>query len=263
MAGFLEILVIAAVAQLTVLPGEKVQFIIAGLSTRYDPLLVVGAAGTAFAGWTALEIAFGEAIQRALPAIVLDGATVGLFLLFAIMLVRSAPEPDVNRDRTATDATDGAASTADATATAGAPSSAETDGGIASAQRFAPDVDGEISLFGRSIGGRIGSFGSIFALMAAGEFGDKTQLITISLAATYGATPAIWLGEMLVIVPVSLANAYAFHRFAHRIDLRKAHFAGAAIFAFFAADTLLAIGTGFSVWETVVEGISAIVLAAL
>jgi putative Ca2+/H+ antiporter (TMEM165/GDT1 family) len=253
MAGFLEILVIAAIAQLTVLPGEKVQFIIAGLSTRYDPLLVVGAAGTAFAGWTALEIAFGEAIQRALPAIVLDGVTVALFLLFAVMLVRSAPEPDASWG--------GGSSRRAATAEGAA--GTETDGGIASAQRFAPDVDGEISVFGRSIGGRIGSFGSIFALMAAGEFGDKTQLITISLAATYGATPAIWLGEMLVIVPVSLANAYAFHRFAHKIDLRKAHFVGAAIFAFFAADTLLAMATGFSVWGTVVEGISAIVLAAV
>ena len=250
MAGFLEIVVIAALAQLTVLPGEKVQFIIAGLSTRYHPLVVVGAAGTAFAGWTALEIAFGEAIQRALPAIVLDGFTVALFLLFAVMLVRSAPEPDADWG-------------ADASAAAGATSSAETDGGVASARRIAPNVDGEFSVFGYSVGGRIGSFGSIFALMAAGEFGDKTQLITISLAATYGATPAIWLGEMLVIIPVSLLNAYAFHRFAHKIDLRKAHFVGAGIFVFFAADTVLAMTTGFSVWGTVVETISAVVLAAL
>ncbi|GAB3690296.1 TMEM165/GDT1 family protein [Salinarchaeum chitinilyticum] len=262
MAGYLEIVVIAAIAQLTVLPGEKVQFIIAGLATRYDPLLVVGAAGTAFAGWTALEIAFGQAIQRLLPAIVLDGFTVALFLLFAVMLVRSAPAADAEWN---------AAGTADASETASGPSSApgagspgtETDGGVAAAHRIAPDVDGEFSVFGRSIDGRLGTFCSIFALMAAGEFGDKTQLITISLAATYGATSAIWLGEMLVIVPVSLANAYAFHRFAHRIDLRKAHFVGAAIFAFFAADTLLAIATGFSVWEAVVGSISAVVVSVV
>jgi len=251
MAGFVEIVVIAAIAQLTVLPGEKVQFIIAGLSTRYDPLLVVGAAGTAFAGWTALEIAFGEAIQRALPAIVLDGFTVVLFVLFAIMLVRSAPEPDAEWGAGTTDAA------------AGTASDTETDGGIGAPGQIAPDVGGEISVFGRSIGGRVGSFCSIFAMMAAGEFGDKTQLITISLAATYGASPAIWIGEMLVIVPVSLLNAYAFHRFAHRIDLRKAHFAGAAIFAFFAADTVLAMVTGVSVWGTVVGSISEIVVGAI
>ena len=66
MTGFLEILVVAFVAQLVVLPGEKVQFMIAALSTRYDPKVVVAAAGSAFAGWTAVEIAFGRALQSAL-----------------------------------------------------------------------------------------------------------------------------------------------------------------------------------------------------
>jgi len=237
MAGFLEIVVIAAVAQLLVLPGEKVQFIIAGLATRFHPLLVVGAAGSAFAGWTALEIAFGEAIQRAVPALVLDGFTAVLFALFAVLLVRSAPR-------------DG-----------GAARPERTDGGVAA--RAAPAVDGEVSIGRFSIGGRIGQFASIFALMAAGEFGDKTQLVTIGLAVQYGATPAIWIGEMLVIVPVSLANAYLFHHVAHRIDLRTAHFVGAGIFAFFAADTVLSIATGLSVWETAVDTIAEAVLVAL
>ncbi|ERH09186.1 MAG: hypothetical protein J07HX64_00939 [halophilic archaeon J07HX64] len=65
---------------------------------------------------------------------------------------------------------------------------------------------------------------------------------------------------MLAIIPVSLANAYLFHRFAHRFDLRKAHFLGAALFAFFGLDTVLATQTGFSVWETVVETISEAIL---
>lgn len=69
--------------------------------------------------------------------------------------------------------------------------------------------------------------------------------------------------EMLVIVPVSLANACAFHRFAHRIDLRKAHFAGAGIFAFFAADTLLAMATEVSSWGTVVETIADVVVGGV
>ena len=98
-------------------------------------------------------------------------------------------------------------------------------------------------------------------MMAAGEFGDKTQLITITLAAQYGATAAIWAGEMLAIIPVSLVNAYFFYTFSHRFDLRKAHLFGAALFAFFGLDTVLSILTGFSVWETVVETLSAAVLA--
>ncbi len=231
MTGFVEIVVIAAVAQLAVLPGEKVQFIIAGLSTRYDPLLVVGAAGSAFAGWTAVEIVLGETVQRLLPAVVLDGFTAALFFVFAVLLVRSAP------------------------------GDAETDGGLVGTT--APAVDLEFELLGRTVTGPVGRFLAVFSMMAAGEFGDKTQLVTIGLAVQYGATPAIWLGEMLVIIPVSLANAYLFHRFAGRIDLRLAHYAGAALFIFFGADTVLSVVTGVSVWETAVAQLTEIVTAVL
>ena len=231
MTEFLQIALVAALAQLTVLPGEKVQFIIAGLSTQYRPLLVVGAAGTAFAGWTALEILFGNAIQQALPGLALDAITAALFLLFAVMLVRSAPDGQRLEDARAEPIV------------AGTPSPHRA----------------ELRCLGRAARGPLGRFLAIFALMAAGEFGDKTQLITIGLAVQYGATPAIWVGEMAVIVPVSLANAYLFHRFAHRVDMRKAHFLGAALFAFFGVDTVLAIATGFSVWEQVVGAISGIV----
>lgn len=239
MTGFLEIVVVAAIAQLAVLPGEKVQLIIAGLSTRFAPLLVVGAAGLAFGLWTVLEILFGEALQRALPGIVLDGFTAALFLLFAVLLVRSAPASS-----TPTQSTDAAA---------------ETDGGMigGSIEGF----DATVDIRGHTVGGRLGTFLAIFAMMAAGEFGDKTQLVTIGLAAEYGATPAIWAGEMLAIIPVSLANAYFFHRFSHRFDLRKAHYVGAALFAFFGLDTVLAMVTGFSVWETFVGAISDAILA--
>jgi putative Ca2+/H+ antiporter (TMEM165/GDT1 family) len=226
--GWLEIMTVAFVAQLMVLPGEKVQFIIAALSTRYNPLVVVSAAGTAFAGWTALEILFGGALQRALPPAALDAFTAGLFLLFAVLLYRSAP-PD-------------------------AKSVAETDGGIA-----AFDAEIEPTVFGRAVPDVLGGFLPIFVMMAAGEFGDKTQLVTIGLAARYGTHPAIWFGEMFAIIPVSLANAYFFNRFAHRLDLRKAHLFSAALFGFFAADVALSLVTGFSVWETVVGAAAAAV----
>jgi putative Ca2+/H+ antiporter (TMEM165/GDT1 family) len=230
--GWLEILTVAFVAQLVVLPGEKVQFIIAGLSTRYHPAVVVAAAGSAFAGWTALEIAFGAALQEALSPTVLDLFTGALFLLFAVLLVRSAPAPGESPDH--------------------AP--AETDGGFAFA-------DEHPTVFGREVPDALGGFVPIFAMMAAGEFGDKTQLVTIGLAAQYGASPAIWAGEMLAIIPVSIANAVFFHRFSHRFDARKAHLGAAALFAFFAADTALKLLTGFSLWETLVETVSQALLA--
>jgi len=230
---YAEILVVAFATQLAVLPGEKVQLIISGLSTRYDPKVVVAAAGSAFAGWTAVEILFGRALQSALPPLALDAITAALFLVFAALLYRSAPEgPSLADEATA----------------------AETDGGIAAtADIDLPDPIGRYS-------GSFGGFLPIFALMVTGEFGDKTQLVTIGLAVQYGATSAIWAGEMLAIIPVSLANAYLFHTFAHRVNMRKAHLASAALFAFFGADTVLSIATGFSVWETVVGAVSAAVV---
>jgi putative Ca2+/H+ antiporter (TMEM165/GDT1 family) len=233
-ATWLTVFVAAAVAQLTVLPGEKVQFLISGLSTKFHPLLVVSAAGASFAGWTALEVWFGRALQGALPAAALDGITAALFGLFAVLLLRSAPAPG-----------EGAGSV-------------ETDGGsvVARLEAFELPVVGELP--------RLGGFLPIFAMMATGEFGDKTQLVTIGLAVQYAAHPtAIWAGEMAAIVPVSLANAYFFYRFSGRFDRRKAHLAGAGVFAFFAADTVLGLTVGVSVWETVVGAVSAAVLAVL
>ena len=107
----------------------------------------------------------------------------------------------------------------------------------------------------------LGGFPAIFALMAAGEFRDKTQLGTIGLAVRYGAHPGIWLGEMLAIIPVSLLNAYFFHRFAGRLDLRTAHVVSAGIFLFFAGDTVLKLAVGVSVWETVVVAVSDLLIA--
>lgn len=229
MVGFLEIMVVAFGAQLAVLPGEKVQFIIAGLSTRYNPFVVVAAAGTAFAGWTALEIILGEAIRGLLPGIVLSLLSAAMFAFFGYMLYRSAPDES------------------------GMP--AKTDGGYS---EFADGRD--ISIGGVPVPDSVTTFFGIFSMMAVGEFGDKTQIVTITLALEYGASPAIWAGEMLAIIPVSLANALFFHRFSHRLDLRKAHYVAAGLFVFFALDTLLSITTGFSVWETVVGALTSIVV---
>ncbi len=231
MAPFLEVVLVAFGYQLLVLPGEKVQIIIAGLATRFHPLVVVAAAGSAFAGWTALEILFGELLTRVLPQVVLDSITAGLFLLFAALLVKSAPEPDASAEA--------------------------TDGGLAAEA----DLDG--SILGYEITTRHGAFLPIFAMMAAGEFGDKTQLVTIGLAAQYGAHPGIWLGEMLAIIPVSLANAYVFHHLVGHVDIRKAHLVGAAVFLFFGLDTVLGLLTGVSVWEVVVTHLGDVLTGAL
>jgi putative Ca2+/H+ antiporter (TMEM165/GDT1 family) len=220
---------------LAVLPGEKVQFIIAGLATRYHPLLVVSAAGAAFAGWTALEVVFGALIQQVLSGTVLDLLTAAMFGLFAVLLFRSAPDSGQKRTR--------------------------TDGG---AFGTGGNLNVQIPFVDREVPDVLGGFLPIFVMMAVGEFGDKTQLITITLAGNYPAHPsAIWLGEMLAIIPVSLANACFFDRFSGRFDARKAHLLGAALFAFFALDTVLGLVTGFSVWETGVGVLTEFVTAMM
>lgn len=230
MEEFLAVVATAFGAQLAVLPGEKVQLIIAALSTRFRPLVVVGAAGLAFAGWTVLEIWFGQALQNALPPAYLAVVSGGLFVLFGLLLLYSMPD-------------------------APTPETPETDGGLSA---YAEGIDLPL---GRVVGSTgLGTFVSIFVLMATGEFGDKTQLVTISLAVEYGAHPGIWVGEMLAIVPVSFANAYVFHRFAHRVNLRLAHFVSAGLFFFFGADTFLALFTGVSVWETIVDALASLIV---
>jgi putative Ca2+/H+ antiporter (TMEM165/GDT1 family) len=234
---FWELVAIAFVAQLLVLPGEKVQFIIAGLSTRYNPLVVVAAAGSAFAGWTVIEIYVGSVIQSVLPGVLLDAFTGVLFLVFAVLLWRSAPDPDADFQTASGDSEDRA--------------DVETDGGMLGDGRL-----DDVSILGVDVPDRFGAFLPIFAMMSAGEFGDKTQLVTIALAAEYGARPGIWVGEMLAIIPVSLVNAYFFYTFSHRFDVRKAHLAGALVFAFFAVDTALAITVDVSIWEIAVSALA-------
>ncbi|WP_433624328.1 TMEM165/GDT1 family protein [Halomicrococcus sp. NG-SE-24] len=236
MATWLEVVAVAFVAQLAVLPGEKVQFIIAGLSTRYRPWLVVSAAGSAFALWTAVEVYVGGALTRVLPGIYLDALTASLFVLFGVLLLKSMPEGETP---------DGVA---------------ETDGGATNLSGFVPERFRDSDL-AESDG--YGAFVPIFAMMMFGEFGDKTQLVTIGLAAQYGAHGAIWLGEMFAIIPVSIANAYFFHTFSHRVDMRKAHLFSAALFFFFAADFLVQLAFGFSVWETAVRTVARLGAAAV
>ncbi|MDL0122589.1 MULTISPECIES: TMEM165/GDT1 family protein [Halobacterium] len=222
MSAFTEVLTLAFVTQLAALPGEKVQFIIASLSTEYDPRIVVAAAGSAFGIWTVIEILVGEGLQRLIPGVVLDVTTAALFAVFGILLLRSMP------------------------ARTGSDEPMSSDGG-----GVAASID-DVTLFGYRLTTALGGFIPIFSMMFAGEFGDKTQLVTIGLASDYGATPAIWLGEMLAIIPVSMVNAYFFDRFSGKFDARKAHLVSAVLFFFFAGDTLLDVGVGVSVWEELV-----------
>ena len=203
-----EVFVTAFTLQLLALPGEKGQLVIAGLATTYNPYLVVAGAATAFGGWTVLEILLGEALRGALPVVYLDVATAGLFVLFAVWILYDGSVLSGDADEPESGGAD-------------FQEAATTDGGVVGGTSLASNWEGYLSSF---------------SAMAVAEFGDKTQLITISLAATYGATPAIWLGEMAAIVPVSTLTAVTFARTTHYLNLTWIRRGAAAMFLLFASD---------------------------
>jgi putative Ca2+/H+ antiporter (TMEM165/GDT1 family) len=208
MESFVSIVGTAFLLQLTALPGEKGQLVIAGLATRYNPYMVVAGAATAFGGWTAIEILLGNALKGALPEVYLDTITATLFFIFAAWLLY-----------TTVDGVD-------------TPEIAAEGSRLAAIQSRLP--------------ARLHGFLPSFWLMVFGEFGDKTQLVTIGLAVQYGATPAIWLGEMLAIVPVSLATALFFSKTAHRLDQTWFHRIAAGVFVLFGLDIVASYTIGRS-----------------
>ena len=204
---WVEVFVTAFTLQLLALPGEKGQLVIAGLATTYNPYLVVAGAATAFGGWTFLEILLGRALKGALPVVYLDVATAGLFVLFAVWILY------------------------DGTVLSGAAGETGSGGADFRDAAMTDGSRGDATLVSSWEG-----YLSSFSAMAVAEFGDKTQLITISLAATYGAHPAIWLGEMAAIVPVSTLTAVTFARTTHYLNLTWIRRGAAAMFLLFASD---------------------------
>ncbi|WP_232687493.1 TMEM165/GDT1 family protein [Halobacterium zhouii] len=138
--------------------GDKGQLVVLALASRYDVKKVfVGAMG-AFVAWSALEVAFGAWVTSVLPAGVMALVTGGLFVGFALLTLREAlqqlrvtqlPWPI-------------------------GPRPTDTDGGH--------DVLSE--RVQRVVAGR-GPVAASFLAIGVAEFGDKTQALTIALAAHF------------------------------------------------------------------------------
>lgn len=202
------ILVTAFTLQILALPGEKGQFIVAALSTNYRPAAVSIGASTAFALWTVVEIIIGKKLQDALPESFLKGATAMLLLLFAILITY-----ELRKDDSETDLSDNKYYNK-------------------VAERVPDKIEGGVMAF---------------LVMLLGEFGDKTQIITISLAAQYGTAWEIWAGEMLAIVPVTFLNAVVISGFVEKYDNDRIKYGASILLVVFAFDIFLSQATGYSV----------------
>jgi Ca2+/H+ antiporter, TMEM165/GDT1 family len=97
--------------------------------------------------------------------------------------------------------------------------------------RVEPEEEGE-ELVTRGTN-RLGSLGLIATAFFVAEFGDKTQLATMSLAADQGNFFAVWLGSTLgIIAAASLAIAVGVFA-GKRLPARTASIIAAVLFAVF------------------------------
>lgn len=205
-----EILITAFTLQLLALPGEKGQFIISALSTKYSPIPVAVGASIAFGAWTVIEILVGKELQGFFSESFVEGAMAVLLLLFAVLILYEVRTGESNKQR-----------------------QIENNKYYVMISDRVPD---------RLEGGVMA-----FVIMVFGEFGDKTQIITLSLAAKYGSSWQIWAGEMLAIIPVTLANALLVSKFTEKYNSKKLKYASVILLILFSIDIFLSQAIGFSI----------------
>lgn len=247
MTDFLGVVAVAFALQVLALPGEKGQLVVAGLATRYPTRAVVAGAATAFGVWTAVEIVLARRLVGALPAGVLEWIAAGLFLAFAVALAWPTGRPAR------------AESGPDTLADGGVGRLGRLDGrgdrldglggrldGLADRFEGLPGRFGALAERFDALDDRLGGYVAAFAAMVVGEFGDKTQLVTVALAVQYGAHPGIWVGEMLAVVPASLLTATLASRSAGWLDPGAIRAGAAGVFLALAADLAAARLLGVS-----------------
>lgn len=157
--------------------GDKGQLVVVMLASRYDPRRVFLGAMGAFGLWSGLEVLFGSWITHLLPAGVMTLLTGSLFVVFGVWTLAGV----LRRIR-------------------GSPTFRVAIEGPRS------NGAGEMTLESRHLPGRlqvIGEYGPVvtsFLFILFAEFGDKTQLLTINLAATFPESPvAVFVGVIAAL----------------------------------------------------------------
>lgn len=157
--------------------GDKGQLVVIVLASRYDPKRVFLGATAAFALWSGLEVIFGAWITSVLPGSVMTFLTGALFVAFGVWTLLGVAGQSPGET--------GVATLVDGTRTDGF-------GGIVDDSRYLPARLQTLSAQGPIVT----SF--LFILLA--EFGDKTQLLTINLAATFPESPVlVFVGVMAAL----------------------------------------------------------------
>ena len=170
------------------------------LATRYRPLLVWIGVGLAFTVQTAIAVALGS-VATLLPQDLVRGVAAALFLAGAVVLVREGRR---HAGAAAADAADTEEYAVDA----------------------APAVGWRAVL-------------ASFLILFAAEWGDLSQLLTVSLVARYEAPLSVFAGALGALLTVSALAVIVGRSLLRRVALHVLHFVGAGVCVLLATLTLV------------------------
>ncbi len=171
------------------------------LATRYRPVLVWLGVSLAFAVQTGVAVGLGQ-VATLLPTGVVRGVALALFLLGAVILVR-----------------EGLGHRADA---AGAADESSEEAEIAERARPATGL--------RAVG-------ASFLVLFAAEWGDLSQLLTLSLVTRYEAPFSVYAGALAALVTVSGLAVLVGRNLLRVVPVHVLHFVGAGVCLVLAALT--------------------------
>jgi Ca2+/H+ antiporter, TMEM165/GDT1 family len=170
------------------------------LSTRYRPLAVWIGVGVAFGVQCLVAVTAGQAVSL-LPDWIVHTVTLGIFLLGAVVLIRSAPSAKEDEQKQETELSE----------------QVEHGNGRAASMRRAA----------------IASFLVIFAA----EWGDLSQLFTATFVSRHGSPVSVFIGSWAALLLVSALAAVAGRWLVQRMPLSMLHYIGAAVCLAFAVWT--------------------------
>jgi putative Ca2+/H+ antiporter (TMEM165/GDT1 family) len=166
------------------------------LSTRYRPLAVWVGVGLAFFVQTLIAVVAGH-LATFLPDAVIKVVAMGIFLVGAFVLYRSAPGAD------------------------------------------AEEKEQEEEFAAKATDSRTGlkAVTASFLVLFAAEWGDLSQLLTISMIAKYGHPVSVFIGAWCALLTVSALAVLIGRVLLQHVRLSVIHYFGAAVCLILAAVT--------------------------
>lgn len=175
------------------------------LSTRFRPLFVWIGVGLAFAVQTGIAVALGKAASF-LPDDLVRGAAALLFLLGAVLLLREARTADAEESETE--------------------------------EEFAAKAAAKGQVHGAKV------ILTSFIVLFAAEWGDLSQLLTLSLVARHDDPVSVFIGAWAALLTVSGLAVIVGRILLAKVKLSVLHYLGATVCGALAAFTAFELVRG-------------------